>query len=818
MANQSAIIWVNISSGSSELNIAYGNSLATQSAYKNASIVFQFFDDAESGISATYTADGTFETISDANKNSNVFHLVSAGAWGATGRSVLLFNQNFSDAVFEFWAREDPYTGTAANQVGLVFCVQDVSNYYYAFFEAKNDIIYLMKNVAGSFTTISSVSFADDGAWHNWRIVKSGSMIKIYVDDVLLLTETDTQFASGNFGLRAYSTNNQMWDDIKVLKLADPIDVSSFHTRSFSTSNPSVLLNGNLIEYNGTLDSGQSSGRIPLNLTWLKTGVNNLTFLSAYGSGDVVIRATYTDDVNITITRLLGVERQTLEYTPVENTANASVRLVFSTTDMYHQLWNVTVNGSSWTNYNWSFPHLDIYLGNVSANVTYNVTAEMGYNNPPSIVRDDIRTVRGKSITFSATVTDPEEDSIVSWLWDFGDGTNSTLQNPSHSYSILGTYNCSVTVTDDGNVQSATATKTFRVYVENQLPSVNLVEPANNDYLGSSTVKFIWNGTDPDVDFDTPYFKLYVDGNLVFEGYGTSYTTNLTAGQHTWYVAVTDGIDTVKSETRTLYVLTSPASSTEPTSVPVITSAIIAPYPAVVNREVYIAYTAFDPDGQIVEGRIRVTDPSGTNIDLIVQSAEDLYYGTYKPLTTGTHTVNLLPLDDSGVSASLSIPLEVYATPSKVENIVELRKTADSIFVVSKNARILSSAKTYGDRLIINMDLSMTNATAITVDATSLDFSDISRIVIDPREGLSPLKQPLELSMKIPVKALVILDDLHLIAEDYGAGSVKYDSQTTIITARIKDTVTFELNKNPSKLDEIIHRLLAYLDSILLKV
>jgi gliding motility-associated-like protein len=37
---------------------------------------------------------------------------------------------------------------------------------------------------------------------------------------------------------------------------------------------------------------------------------------------------------------------------------------------------------------------------------------------------------------------------IVSWLWDFEDGTTSALQNPSHLYQFAGTYPVNLTVTD----------------------------------------------------------------------------------------------------------------------------------------------------------------------------------------------------------------------------------------------------------------------------------------------------------------------------------------------------------------------------------
>jgi len=40
------------------------------------------------------------------------------------------------------------------------------------------------------------------------------------------------------------------------------------------------------------------------------------------------------------------------------------------------------------------------------------------------------------------------QDSIVSWNWDFGDGTTSTEQNPIHSYTYDSTYTVSLTVTD----------------------------------------------------------------------------------------------------------------------------------------------------------------------------------------------------------------------------------------------------------------------------------------------------------------------------------------------------------------------------------
>ncbi|MCX6698735.1 MAG: PKD domain-containing protein [Methanomicrobiales archaeon] len=48
------------------------------------------------------------------------------------------------------------------------------------------------------------------------------------------------------------------------------------------------------------------------------------------------------------------------------------------------------------------------------------------------------------TVTFSDTST----GSPTSWLWDFGDGSSSKLEDPpQHNYSVPGTYTVSLTVT-----------------------------------------------------------------------------------------------------------------------------------------------------------------------------------------------------------------------------------------------------------------------------------------------------------------------------------------------------------------------------------
>ena len=52
-------------------------------------------------------------------------------------------------------------------------------------------------------------------------------------------------------------------------------------------------------------------------------------------------------------------------------------------------------------------------------------------------------------IVFTSTSTSEDNGVLVSWDWDFGDGTGSALENPTHSYDTPGDYTVSLIVTSD---------------------------------------------------------------------------------------------------------------------------------------------------------------------------------------------------------------------------------------------------------------------------------------------------------------------------------------------------------------------------------
>jgi len=208
---------------------------------------------------------GTFDTVFDSARNSNVFYLSATGSWGAADRSVLLSSVDFGNAVFDFYARMD--VTTADGQVGLAFCVQDTNNYYYAFLDENVDQMRLGKFSGGTFTDFGTYSFSNDGSWHRYTVVKVGTSLKLLIDGQELISATDSEFTSGKFGLRSYRARNQMWDNIKVLKATDPADFESPELKSLYIVKKTVqLIDVLYVEYvdvNGSLTTLAP----PVNLT-----------------------------------------------------------------------------------------------------------------------------------------------------------------------------------------------------------------------------------------------------------------------------------------------------------------------------------------------------------------------------------------------------------------------------------------------------------------------------------------------------------------------------------------------------------------------
>lgn len=83
------------------------------------------------------------------------------------------------------------------------------------------------------------------------------------------------------------------------------------------------------------------------------------------------------------------------------------------------------------------------------------LVATGGTTNQPPIANFTF-TTSNLEVTFTDTSTD-SDGLINSWIWGFGDGGTSTIQNPSHTYAASGTYTVNLTVTDDDGATATTS-------------------------------------------------------------------------------------------------------------------------------------------------------------------------------------------------------------------------------------------------------------------------------------------------------------------------------------------------------------------------
>jgi hypothetical protein len=98
--------------------------------------------------------------------------------------------------------------------------------------------------------------------------------------------------------------------------------------------------------------------------------------------------------------------------------------------------WNTSISdaGTYYIEFNLSdgYGSIDSQVMTITINDTITPVANFSAN-----------TVTGYA-PLSVQFTDNSSNIPTSWFWDFGDGTNSTLQNPVHTYSAAGIYNVSL--------------------------------------------------------------------------------------------------------------------------------------------------------------------------------------------------------------------------------------------------------------------------------------------------------------------------------------------------------------------------------------
>ncbi len=149
------------------------------------------------------------------------------------------------------------------------------------------------------------------------------------------------------------------------------------------------------------------------------------------------------------------------------------------------------------------------------------------------------------------------------YSWNFGDGSTSTAQNPSHTYSAAGTFNATLTVTDSSSpAKTATAVATTTVNaVGNPLAATASAIPTSGQI--PLTVAFSGTGTG-----GTPPYSFswnFGDGSATSTAQNPSHTYS-TAGNFTATLTVTDSSSPAKTATATVPITSTPVQGAPPSA------------------------------------------------------------------------------------------------------------------------------------------------------------------------------------------------------------------------------------------------------------
>ncbi|HMA82665.1 MAG TPA: PKD domain-containing protein, partial [Candidatus Thermoplasmatota archaeon] len=262
--------------------------------------------------------------------------------------------------------------------------------------------------------------------------------------------------------------------------------------------------------------------------------------------------------------------------------------------------------------------------------VTHKPTVNFTYS-PVSPLTSD-------TITFTDTSTD-QDDSVSSWSWDFDDENTSTEENPTHSYDNDGTYNVSLTVTDEDGATNQTNQK---ITVLNTPPTANFTyTPQNATDL--QTITFTTCSTDPD--------GTITNCTWTFGDDTTNYSMNTTSHQYTDNGTYTVTLNVTDDDGDTdEYSTTITISNVGPTA-----NFTMEPSNPEIGETIYFNDTSTDEDGSIASWSWDFDDESSNTSTNATHTYSNLQ----------SRDVTLTVTDNDGNSSSITKHLILKETITK---------------------------------------------------------------------------------------------------------------------------------------------------------
>jgi len=286
------------------------------------------------------------------------------------------------------------------------------------------------------------------------------------------------------------------------------------------------------------------------------------------------------------------------------------------------------------------------------------------------------RPIKDEPVTFDASLSTPNGGTIVSYFWNFGDLTNGTGMIVNHTYTAIGDYTVTLTITDSEDLTNTTqATFKVRDYpvaffeYKPKLPLVNETVTFNATLStadGGTIVSYTWNFGDG----SSPVTEADPITNHVYTAFGT-YNVTLT---------IVDSEDLNDTFMDTIRILIHPVANF--THLPI--------EPIVNGTITFDASASYDPDRSIVSYTWKFGDGNTTVNGAVithVYKAEDVYNVTLTVTDDDglTDTVwklvwvyTEIPVHDVAIITITTSATEVY--PGRTVNITVVAKNEGTAY------------------------------------------------------------------------------------------------------------------------------------------
>lgn len=277
-----------------------------------------------------------------------------------------------------------------------------------------------------------------------------------------------------------------------------------------------------------------------------------------------------------------------------------------------------------------------------ATNTTTNTVTVDQANRAPdaSFTFEPTNPLTGETVTFTATSTDPDGDTL-SHQWDFnGDGiVDATGEQVTNVFDEPGSYNVSLT-SSDGSL-SDTATRTVEVELANQAPTAAFTISPNQTFVVGDNATLTSESFDTDGTIENYKWTVEQPNNITVERNNSNLTSItqvfLVSGDYTVTHTVTDDDSAVDATTKTITV----GSGSRPVA------RIDAPRKATKGQTVELdASRSTDSDGFIDTYQWTVT----VRDTVVANKTTSTPILDYTPKSTGTYDVSVTVTDSDGLS------------------------------------------------------------------------------------------------------------------------------------------------------------------------